>query len=525
MRKPAAHFKPETKQPTPKKKNVVTATLCIVLALVLVMAVAVTGCNSTNAPESEASSQTSPATPTAEPTPTPEPTRAMSEGRFQVTCQQFADLYISFLQDSESNNSNLTLEADENGNWRLYKGEMDLDMALSFENQGSVVTAEETFDTVHFYCSDLVAQGEFYVSPFSVVIQTIHPDLSYGEATGLFGSYLDEMAEEMDSGNEDTYTIPKEIDGINYELVVSMDYNTDKSILELVASEEQTTATDSEVSELTQEEEPEFFWNVPVEKAGITAGFYTDGEEYYFEMSSETSNSASLLNWLYTGLFTKMDWLAKQMDTVIQNSTSYYEENGISYSVMEGYGRKWVAYTKQVDMDSDTGGSGLIGLRVNMKEELEACYAGEIGESDVAVVEESIPPLTLDDFIISGTAAEPEYNGNVIDSLNAAYGGSSGVFFIYYDPAVDNNQEEVVTTHRNISLGDTKDDVLKAYGDGESGTIDLENDYYYNNTNYELQPLMRAQAVSYCRYYSEEGYGIHFYFDENELLTWIFFST
>ena len=525
MRKPAAHFKPESKQPTPKKKNVVTATLCIVLALVLVMAVAVTGCNSTNAPESEASSQTSPATPTAEPTPTPEPTRAMSEGRFQVTCQQFADLYISFLQDSESNNSNLTLEADENGNWRLYKGEMDLDMALSFENQGSVVTAEETFDTVHFYCSDLVAQGEFYVSPFSVVIQTIHPDLSYGEATGLFGSYLDEMAEEMDSGNEDTYTIPKEIDGINYELVVSMDYNTGKSTLELVASEEQTTATDSEVSELTQEEEPEFFWNVPVEKAGITAGFYTDGEEYYFEMSSETSNSASLLNWLYTGLFTKMDWLAKQMDTVIQNSTSYYEENGISYSVMEGYGRKWVAYTKQVDMDSDTGGPGLIGLRVNMKEELEACYAGEIGESDVAVVEESIPPLTLDDFIISGTAAEPEYNGNVIDSLNAAYGGSSGVFFIYYDPAVDNNQEEVVTTHRNISLGDTKDDVLKAYGDGESGTIDLENDYYYNNTNYELQPLMRAQAVSYCRYYSEEGYGIHFYFDENELLTWIFFST
>ena len=502
-----------------------TATLCIVLALVLVMAVAVTGCNSTNAPESEASSQTSPATPTAEPTPTPEPTRAMSEGRFQVTCQQFADLYISFLQDSESNNSNLTLEADENGNWRLYKGEMDLDMALSFENQGSVVTAEETFDTVHFYCSDLVAQGEFYVSPFSVVIQTIHPDLSYGEATGLFESYLDEMAEEMDSGNEDTYTIPKEIDGINYELVVSMDYNTGKSTLELVASGEQTTATDSEVSELTQEEEPEFFWNVPVEKAGITAGFYTDGEEYYFEMSSETSNSASLLNWLYTGLFTKMDWLAKQMDTVIQNSTSYYEENGISYSVMEGYGRKWVAYTKQVDMDSDTGGPGLIGLRVNMKEELEACYAGEIGESDVAVVEESIPPLTLDDFIISGTAAEPEYNGNVIDSLNAAYGGSSGVFFIYYDPAVDNNQEEVVTTHRNISLGDTKDDVLKAYGDGESGTIDLENDYYYNNTNYELQPLMRAQAVSYCRYYSEEGYGIHFYFDENELLTWIFFST
>ena len=96
MRKSSAHFKPETKQPTPKKKNVVTATLCIVLALVLVMAVAVTGCNSTNAPESEASSQTSPATPTAEPTPTPEPTRAMSEGRFQVMIlSRLVDTFIS----------------------------------------------------------------------------------------------------------------------------------------------------------------------------------------------------------------------------------------------------------------------------------------------------------------------------------------------------------------------------------------------------------------------------------------------
>lgn len=523
MRKSPAHFKPETKQPTPKKKNVVTATLCIVLALVLVMAVAVTGCNSTNAPESEASSQTSPATPTAEPTPTPEPTRAMSEGRFQVTCQQFADLYISFLQDSESNNSNLTLEADENGNWRLYKGEMDLDMALSFENQGSVVTAEETFDTVHFYCSDLVAQGEFYVSPFSVVIQTIHPDLSYGEATGLFGSYLDEMAEEMDSGNEDTYTIPKEIDGINYELVVSMDYNTGKSTLELVASEEQITATDSEVSELKQEEEPEFFWNVPVEKAGITAGFYTDGEEYYFEMSSETSNSASLLNYLSTGLFTKMEPMVERIDIVVQKSTSSYEENGISYSVMEGYGRKWVFFVQQIDEEASAGGSGLIGLRVNKKEEMEACYGGKIGESDITTTENVISPIVLDDFIITGTAAEPDFNGNVIDAI-FSYAGSDSFSYIYYDPALDNSKEEVVTTHRNISLGDTKDDILKAYGDGESGTVDLENDYYYNNLDYELQPLMRSETFSYCRYYSEEGYGINFYFDENDVLTWIFFS-
>lgn len=249
MRKPAAHFKPETKQPTPKKKNVVTATLCIVLALVLVMAVAVTGCNSTNAPESEASSQTSPATPTAEPTPTPEPTRAMSEGRFQVTCQQFADLYISFLQDSESSNSNLVLKADEYGPWNLYKGEMNLDMSLSFESQGNTVTAEETFDTVHFYCSDLVAQQDFYVSPFSAIIQTTHPDLSYGEAAGVFGTYLEEMLDEMNSGDGDTYILPKEIDGINYQMIVSMDATTGKSSLELIASEAVLTTVSSETSE------------------------------------------------------------------------------------------------------------------------------------------------------------------------------------------------------------------------------------------------------------------------------------
>lgn len=267
------------------------------------------------------------------------------------------------------------------------------------------------------------------------------------------------------------------------------------------------------------EAESEFMWNVPVEKAGVTAGFYTDGEKYYFEMSSNTSNSATLLNWLNTGLFTKMAPLAKQMDTVIQNSTSHYEENGVSYSIMEGYGRKWVAYIKQVDTD----GSGLIGLSVNVKKEMEACYTGEIGESNIALTENSVSPIILDDFIVTGTAAEPEFNGNVIDSI-FAYAGDNSFLYIYYDPAVDNSKEEVVTTFRNINLGDTKNSVIKAYGEGESGTIDLETDYYYNNLDHELQLLMRSETSSYCRYYSEEGYGIHFYFDETDLLTWIFFS-
>lgn len=129
------------------------------------------------------------------------------------------------------------------------------------------------------------------------------------------------------------------------------------------------------------EEEPDFVWNVPTEKAGVTAGFYTDGEEYFFEMSSDTANSATLLEWLSTGLFIGMDPMADRIDTIVQNSTSTYQENGISYAMMEGYGRKWTFYINQISDDTSTGGPGLIGVRVNKKEELEACYTGDIGES------------------------------------------------------------------------------------------------------------------------------------------------
>ena len=70
------------------------------------------------------------------------------------------------------------------------------------------------------------------------------------------------------------------------------------------------------------EEEPDFVWNVPTEKAGVTAGFYTDGEEYYFELSSDTANSATLLEWLSTGLFIGMEPMAERIDTIVFTSSA-----------------------------------------------------------------------------------------------------------------------------------------------------------------------------------------------------------
>ena len=145
MRKPPAHFKPEIKPSTTKKKNVMTATLCVVLALVLIMAVAVTGCNSTSTPESEASSQAATASPTAEPTeeptptPKPEPTKAFSNGEFQVSCVDFVPLYEDYLHESNSENQNLVMKRVDNSEtvtFQMYKGEIDAGITMAFTLDG-----------------------------------------------------------------------------------------------------------------------------------------------------------------------------------------------------------------------------------------------------------------------------------------------------------------------------------------------------------------------------------------------------
>ena len=201
MRKPAAHFKPETKQPTPKKKNVVTATLCIVLALVLVMAVAVTGCNSTNAPESEASSQTSPATPTAEPTeeptPTPTPVKAFSDGKFQISCVDFVPLYEDYLQESTPENQNLVMKRVDNSEtvtFQMYKGEIDAGITMAFTLDGDPANEDEIPDSISLVCTRDSLNTSIWPVAFAVLNQTIQPDLSYMDCLKQIDAGIEEMS-------------------------------------------------------------------------------------------------------------------------------------------------------------------------------------------------------------------------------------------------------------------------------------------------------------------------------------------
>lgn len=202
MRKPPAHFKPEIKPSTTKKKNVMTATLCVVLALVLIMAVAVTGCNSTSTPESEASSQAATASPTAEPTeeptPTPkhEPTKAFSNGEFQVSCVDFVPLYEDYLHESNSENQNLVMKRVDNSEtvtFQMYKGEIDAGITMAFTLDGEPANENEVMDSISLVCILDSLNNSIWPAAFAVLNQTIQPDLTYVDCLKQIDAGIEDM--------------------------------------------------------------------------------------------------------------------------------------------------------------------------------------------------------------------------------------------------------------------------------------------------------------------------------------------
>lgn len=115
-----------------------------------------------------------------------------------------------------------------------------------------------------------------------------------------------------------------------------------------------------------------YTWNVPVTEAGVTRGFYTDGEFYWFELSSSEYNTGSILNLLIYDAYYGFDMMVKQMD-IVSSGGEHSKKNGIDYYIMSGYGREWIFYA---DMSGDDNGK--IGLKVNLEEEMDACFGGEV---------------------------------------------------------------------------------------------------------------------------------------------------
>jgi len=151
--------------------------------------------------------------------------------------------------------------------------------------------------------------------------------------------------------------------------------------------------------------------------------------------------------------------------------------------------------------------------------------------TEKAVVE--VEPLNEEDFL--ALCANESEEINFISKLDEYGDGKMGAEFAWYDPNYDESKEGVIRTHRGIVLGDTKEKVIEKYGDGKNGDFDIDNDYCYevskdvNITDSmpdtsDVSAVMSAQCVSYVRYTFKDKYTISFYFDENDEVSWIFYT-
>ena len=131
----------------------------------------------------------------------------------------------------------------------------------------------------------------------------------------------------------------------------------------------------------------------------------------------------------------------------------------------------------------------------------------------------SINPIATDDFILEGDCILGEKSNNVITNLARH---RSNIFWVYYDAATDPSKPGVITTSRGIQLGDTIYNVLSKYSAGEFGFFST-NSNFYKEIPSGLRQQVRNECYTYLTY-SQDDYGIHFFFNKNNELTFVVFT-
>lgn len=138
---------------------------------------------------------------------------------------------------------------------------------------------------------------------------------------------------------------------------------------------------------------------------------------------------------------------------------------------------------------------------------------------------ETPEPITESDFILElpseGTTQD------VLSLLRQQY-GNNGYQFFYFDAPYDESKESVIKTDRGIIIGQSKDEVIEAYGEGEEKEFSTNDNQVYAGllmTNPQHAAVMRTQCSTYITYMYEDSADIEFYFDEYDHLTWIVFQT
>lgn len=128
--------------------------------------------------------------------------------------------------------------------------------------------------------------------------------------------------------------------------------------------------------------------------------------------------------------------------------------------------------------------------------------------------EEDIMNAALEyaDFNVYGDAADSGI-GNIAEYF-VVYGREENVHIFYYDPEYDESKEAVVQTQRDICLGTSKKEVIKAYGKGIEGTVSSDDALFENWDSAAAEKLLRESCLTFLKYEGEEIGTITFYLDE-----------
>lgn len=130
-------------------------------------------------------------------------------------------------------------------------------------------------------------------------------------------------------------------------------------------------------------------------------------------------------------------------------------------------------------------------------------------------------PLSKSDFsaeIPVGGEKQNIYDNMIRDGYTS--------YYCYYDASNDPSKNGVIVTNRDIHLGDSKETVISKYGETNSNIFIMQNNVLYQDL-LEYSPaeagIMRSQCSTFLSYAYEKSGAIEFYFDENDLLSWIVF--
>lgn len=123
--------------------------------------------------------------------------------------------------------------------------------------------------------------------------------------------------------------------------------------------------------------------------------------------------------------------------------------------------------------------------------------------------------LTADDFVVAGE--------NLIEKLDTQDGGGQTYIFYRFEDNGYQSRSDVVETARSIHLGDSRLEVLMAYGVGDEESAFSSEKGLCPNLSEEYRPSMASECVKYIRY-SFGDYRIYFYFDSADEVSWIFFT-